>query len=384
MGMNSNIGRDQIFTPKKRMLNAYRGIFSDHYPVAPEFWYYYPAKVMGIDMIEFEREIPHWKAMQETFSTYNCEGWGIVAPVVNNPERKVASSFKKISNSEYRGETIETYKSGRFRSSRIYMKEEPSWTENHPVEKPEELPLYLEMVLSEKNEFDFSKACEAHKAVGEDYLLELSIGLPFFDFIATAMGFEQTIYYFLSEDESVLRDYQQRYTAYCKRMISEASEKTRFESFFIGCSYSNASLLGPDLWRQWEKPFHRAMSDEAHRHDLLVHSHIHGDCRKNILDFHETELDCICPFERPPGGDIEGKAGLEYVRDSIGDAITMNGNVHTVETLIRGTPDDVRREVQEIKEVFQGLPRLIIGTGDQVGKETPEENIYAMIEEGVK
>ena len=28
--------------------------------------------------------------------------------------------------------------------------------------------------------------------------------------------------------------------------------------------------------------------------------------------------------------------------------VTVNGNVHTVETLIRGTPDTVRREVEEI------------------------------------
>lgn len=62
----------------------------------------------------------------------------------------------------------------------------------------------------------------------------------------------------------------------------------------------------------------------------------------------------------------------------------MNGNAHTVETLIRGTKEDVRREVREIREAFEGCARVIIATGDQVGKETPEENILAMIEEGVR
>jgi len=59
----------------------------------------------------------------------------------------------------------------------------------------------------------------------------------------------------------------------------------------------------------------------------------------------------------------------------------MNGNVHTVETLIRGRPADVRREVGEILEAFAGNPRVIVGTGDQVGYETPEENLHAMIDE---
>ncbi len=89
----------------------------------------------------------------------------------------------------------------------------------------------------------------------------------------------------------------------------------------------------------------------------------------------------MCPFERPPGGDIEGEQGLKYVRGLLQDRVTFNGNVHTVKTLIMGTPEDVRREVKEIKRAFKGSPRLIIGTGDQVGKETPEENIRAMVEE---
>jgi hypothetical protein len=30
---------------------------------------------------------------------------------------------------------------------------------------------------------------------------------------------------------------------------------------------------------------------------------------------------------------------------------------------------------------FRGNPRVIVGTGDQVGRETPEENLNAMIEQ---
>ena len=42
------------------MLAAYEGWFSDVVPVAPEFWYYVPARLLGVSMIEFEREISHW------------------------------------------------------------------------------------------------------------------------------------------------------------------------------------------------------------------------------------------------------------------------------------------------------------------------------------
>ena len=51
-------------------------------------------------------------------------------------------------------------------------------------------------------------------------------------------------------------------------------------------------------------------------------------------------------------------------------------------TLIRGSADDVRREVWEVLAAFAGNPRVILGTGDQVGRETPEENPWAMVEAG--
>jgi uroporphyrinogen decarboxylase len=98
---------------------------------------------------------------------------------------------------------------------------------------------------------------------------------------------------------------------------------------------------------------------------------------ETLRDFAEIGVDCICPFERPPGGDV---TDLKKVREMIGGKVTMNGNVHTVQTLIYGSEKDVEKEVLEILEAFKGEARLIVGTGDQVGKETPEENIWTMIE----
>ena len=135
------------------------------------------------------------------------------------------------------------------------------------------------------------------------------------------------------------------------------------------------------MWRGWDKPHIQKIASIVHKHKKLLHIHYHGNCLETIDDIVETGVDCVCPFERPPGGDIDGIEGLRLTRKHLADKVTMNGNVHTVETLIRGTSEMVRNEVRQIKEAFRDTPRLIIGTGDQVGYETPEENILAMIEE---
>jgi uroporphyrinogen-III decarboxylase len=221
---------------------------------------------------------------------------------------------------------------------------------------------------------------ESWKEVGESFLLEMGLGTPFFDYVAEGRegGFETAIVDFM-ERENELDALRERYTDHKVRLVRALCEKTPFESYFIGCSWSCNSLIGPALWRRWDKPYIRAIADELHRHGKLLHIHFHGRCMETVADFAEIGVDCVCPFERPPGGDVRGPEELREIARRLDGRTTFNGNIHTVETLIRGTPDDVRREVREVLDAFAGNPRVIVGTGDQVGHETPEENLWAMM-----
>jgi hypothetical protein len=365
------------------MLNAYRGVETDRRPVAPEFWYYYPAKVLGVSMVEFERDIPLWQALQTTFRRFGTEGWGIVAPEVTGPWT-TGRALVKISADRYRETTVLHYGGKEFTSSRLYSVSDPSWPEKMMAGNDLELADCLDVLLSGEREFDFTKAGQAYAGVGEDYLLELYLGEPFFDTVAGLMGFEQAALYFQDEHDDVLQNYLDRLVQSQRELVRRAAAATPFESYFIGCSYSCTSLLGTKLWQKWDKPYIRAMADELHARGKLLHIHFHGRSMRAAPDFADIGIDCVCPFERPPGGDVAGSEGLQDLRALLDEKVTMNGNVHTVETLIRGGPADVRREVQQIKEAFQGSRRLVIGTGDQVGRETPEANIWAMVDEGRK
>ena len=77
---------------KQRMLNAYRGVRSDRAAIAPEFWYYYPAKLLGVDMIEFQRATPFHLALKTTFEKFGCEGWGIAGVGVPAPDTESSTT----------------------------------------------------------------------------------------------------------------------------------------------------------------------------------------------------------------------------------------------------------------------------------------------------
>ena len=371
-------------TPKQRMLNAYKGIFSDFIPVAPEFWFFYPAKVLGVTMAEFQREFKHWQGMLETFKKYNADGWGIASADEIKPEVKIKTEYRRIAPKTYRDRQVLNIEGKELERSYIFHDETPYWVESYPVKDLSDVDLYVEAFTSPKIEFDFNNAIEGFEKVGEDFLLEFDLGLPFFDFFEEMMGFENAAIYFMSQDEKVIEKYYHKYLESKRRLLQMAVEKTKYETYFIGCSSSCNSLEGPVLWKKWDKPYLKAMTDEVHKYGKLIHNHNHGRIMETAADLVEIGFDCVCPFERPPGGDVNGIDGLKNVRKILDNKVTFNGNVHTVEALIRGTPEIVKEQVREIKEAFAGSARFIIGTGDQVGLETPEENIYAMIEEGRK
>lgn len=370
-------------TPKQRMLNAYRGIPNDRPPVAPEFWYYYPAKLMGLDMLEFHK-VPFHLALKRAFEHFGCEGWGIAGVDVPRPELAWQheetwdgpDTLLRCSQVKFPDGAVLTTRS---RADR----HEPGWvTERLIKDLDRDLPAWEFLALGgDVAQAQTARLDRAREEVGESYLLECVLGVPFFDFYAESRqgGLEQAIFDLLDRPAyftSLQRRYQHRLVA----MVDAVCARSTVESFFIGCSWSCVSCLGPQMWRQYDAPVIRAVADAVHRHGRLLHLHFHGKTRAVLDDLGALGCDCICPFERGPGGDIDGVSGLWDVRRALGDRVTMNGNVHTVQTLIRGTPADVRREVDEIRQAFAGTSRVIIGTGDQVGRETPEENVWAMID----
>lgn len=58
----------------------------------------------------------------------------------------------------------------------------------------------------------------------------------------------------------------------------------------------------------------------------------------------------------------------------------MKGNLHTTEVMLRGRPEDVVAAARKAIDDAAAGGRFILSTGDQCGRDTPDENIFALLE----
>ncbi|MCK5118609.1 MAG: hypothetical protein KAJ81_03605 [Candidatus Latescibacteria bacterium] len=90
----------------------------------------------------------------------------------------------------------------------------------------------------------------------------------------------------------------------------------------------------------------------------------------------ETDVGMLNPLEIPPAGDID----LAEIKRTHGRRLAFMGNLHTTDVMLNGTPETVRQKAIEAMQDAGYGGGFILSTGDQCGRDTPDENIFAIIE----
>jgi uroporphyrinogen decarboxylase len=110
-----------------------------------------------------------------------------------------------------------------------------------------------------------------------------------------------------------------------------------------------------------------------------IPTHVHS-CgpEKNLVKImaEETDLTVIDPLECPPMGDCD----LAELKRLYGDRIVLKGNLHTTEVMLKATPEGVAKAAREAIDAAAHGGRFILSTGDQCGRDTPPENLRALVE----
>jgi len=145
------------------------------------------------------------------------------------------------------------------------------------------------------------------------------------------------------------------------------------------CTGGSGTLImqTPQMVRELTLPIVKRMAELAA--DAGIFSHVHScgpEAELVKMCAEETQLTVIDPLEIPPMGDCI----LRDLKRAYGARLVLKGNLHTTSVMLRGSAEDVvRASKRAIDDGAEG-GRFILSTGDQCGRDTPDENLRAMIE----
>ena len=132
-------------------------------------------------------------------------------------------------------------------------------------------------------------------------------------------------------------------------------------------------IMGPRYWKRYLKPRLAELFAYVKSRGKYVFLHSCGDNSEIMGDLIEIGVDIFNPLQPEP-------MDIFALKHLYGDRITFDGGISTQATLPRGTPEDVRREVDKcLRELSRG-GGYIIGPNKPIMKDVPVQNAVALIE----
>ncbi len=190
-----------------------------------------------------------------------------------------------------------------------------------------------------------------------------------FSSVPLAFGMNETMM-LLYDDADFVHEAAAFFEDYQRRFGLDQIEAGADAIWFGDCNASG-HLISPDNYRQFAMEPARRVSQA------------YQDAGAVVI-YHASE-------ELPPMIDLQADVGfsilsvgpgidIEEARRIVGDRVCLSGNVDPLAVLARGTPDDVRNEVERIVRTVSRRGGHVMNSGEMVPRETPEENIRAFVE----
>lgn len=375
-------------THAERFLAAMKNQIPDRVPVTPDISFYIPCKKQGIPFwdILFYNAVPLWKAYLEAVDYFGIDAWTgghmSLMPTCDQARfvETVDTYYDKSQDAMIRKRRVKT-PDGEMTSAEVCFRFEPPTFVEKPIKSlPEDWPKFKHL-LRMPSGYDkplvdrMREECrKRQQAFG------LGIGYPGFHNWSwyTQKGIEEMALAEMDCPEILQEWFEIEMAIGDKMMDWMIAEKPDY--IFFGGS-GTITCASPDLAMKYAIPALKKWSAMAKQAGLptLLHS-----CGKQmvLLDMlcRHTDVNCANPLEAPPMGDVD----LAQAKRKYGDKIALMGNLHTTEVMLFGSPQQVLEASRKAIEDAGANGGFILSSGDQCPRETPDENIFAMLQAAEK
>jgi uroporphyrinogen decarboxylase len=372
--------RNKDMTPRERLLTVLQGNIPDCVPVAPDFSNMIPARLTGKPFwdLYLYNDPPIWKAYIDCAKYFDIDAlMDGYFPLTfedenNSPKKETFIVFKDEERIVTQASYTEEGKRIWDETVNVYYVADP------PTEhvKPGNIGLPL---IPESFE---ALVGVKHVDTGEKGLLELKemmgdqgvIGV----WLTTscALNNEDDIYNYYDHPELHEQWAQERVETVEKRFAQITAMKVQPDFLCVGGS-GTLIMQSVDIFRQLALPAVKRAIELATEAGITTHMHSCGPEAELVkIMAEETGLSIIDPLEIPP----MGNCNLAELKKLYGDKIVLKGNLHTTDIMLFGSVEDVvNASKKAIDDAAEG-GNFVLSTGDQCGRDTPDENIRAMVQ----
>lgn len=362
------------------MITAIRNEQPDRVPVAPDMSNMIPARLTGKPFWEiyYFGDPPLWRAYIDAVRYFGIDGWFIygdmqyqwsgdryeaIEDLRKGPDRWIVRRRHRIDGRRYQTET--TY----------YVADPPTRTRK-PVADIELDWDLLEALFVPPVGYNPSLLRAQRATLGDAGAFGVGVGYPGFQAwfgLFSGELMDLSVWYY-EQPASIerLRQLHERQALAMMEMVLEE----RPDFVLLGGS-GTITLQSPKIARELSLPTIQKLTRMAREAGVPTMLHSCGkECDLVHWCAEETDLDCINPLEVAPMGDCD----LREIKRLYGDRLALMGNLHTTAVMLRSSPDDVERAAREAIDAAADGGGFILSTGDQCGRDTPDENIFRLVE----
>lgn len=141
---------------------------------------------------------------------------------------------------------------------------------------------------------------------------------------------------------------------------------------FICDPVASGDIMSEKAYRELVLPYTKELAPAIHKHGVAMGYHICGNTNKITEAMLESGCDMLS---------VDVKVPLLRAKELGGDKVPIIGNVDPINTMMLGTPEDVREEVlRDIADCADSANGFIVSTGCDIPVDAPLENIYAFMD----
>lgn len=159
-------------------------------------------------------------------------------------------------------------------------------------------------------------------------------------------------------------------------MHSARLAETELECVGIQGNMANGQTVSADYFAEHVQPYEKKVIDAIHGAGAFTVYHNCGAARKLYDCYREMGITVWETVSEPPQGDNN----LAEAKELLGADICLLGNLDQVEFIKTAKPDEVAERAREIMRIGKPGGRYIFSTSDFLEKNTPLDNVKAMIE----